>query len=395
VLQTAQVLIPMLQSFKPSGNIVIKTSMIGGGGSLNINVQGLSDHMGLILTKPPEEKQPKGKLLAGPVVVNLNGVMLTVDALKKEKGLSANGIVKSRQGSLMDLPFTNLTGTFSYANDQFKVDSFDLAALKGSIKGSASYNLKTKAWSANPAFNNVQAGNVLDALTNFKGIFTGTLTGDVKARGVAGAPAMENLGAQANLRINQGEWKNFDLAGSVFGKLLGVPGVSEVFGLAPAEIQRYQNTRFETMNAQVDLARKVINVDTMQLLNISSGKDVDTESRLKGTISMETNRLDLKGQVVLPKRFSQRIGTKAAAFSTLMNDQNRFVLPLTITGSLKKPMPMVEVNSLTSALARYYTTRALDKGLKKLQDKAVLPPGTQQDTGKAIENLLDGLLKKK
>ncbi|MCK7481222.1 MAG: hypothetical protein M0C28_31525 [Candidatus Moduliflexus flocculans] len=32
-----------------------------------------------------------------------------------------------------------------------------------------------------------------------------------------------------------------------------------------------------------------------------------TPSRgLKGTISMETNQLDLKGQVVLPKRFSQR-----------------------------------------------------------------------------------------
>ncbi|MEN6446625.1 MAG: AsmA family protein [Syntrophaceae bacterium] len=395
-LQTAQSTIPMLQSFKPGGALAVKTTVTGGDGAMTINVQGLSDSMSLVLTKPPAVGQAKGKVLAGPVTVNMRGVSLAVDAQKKGKGpLRAGGTLKSRQGTLLDLPFTNLTSTFSYENGEFKVNSFDLAALRGSIKGAALYNTKTKAWSASPVFNNVQAGNVLDALTNFKGVFAGTMSGDVRARGVAGAPAMENLGAQVSLKINKGEWKNFDLGGSVLGSLMRVPGLPEAFGLAPAEVQKYQTTRFESMSTQVDLARKVINVDTMQILNISSGRDVDTESRLKGTISMETNQLDLKGQVVLPKRFSQRLGARGQAFSALMNDQNRLVLPLTLKGTLKKPVPMVDVNVLGSALARYYTQKALGKGLQKLQDKAVLPPGTPQDTGKAIENLLDGLLKKK
>jgi uncharacterized protein involved in outer membrane biogenesis len=393
-LETAQALIPMLQAFKPTGNIVLKTAINGGAGAMTVNVSALSDHMGLVLTKPTAEDQAKGKFLAGPVTASLNGVTLSMDALKKEKGMGMNGTIKSRQGTIKDLPFTNLTSTFTYADDQFKVNSFDLAALKGSIKGAVSYNLKTKAWEASPTFNNVQAGNVLDTMTSFKGVFAGTLTGDVKARGVAGAPALNNLGAQVNLRINKGEWKNFDLAGKVQGTLAGVPGLSEAFGLAPSEVQKYQTTRFETMNAQVDLAHKVINVNSMQLLNISSGKDLDTESRLKGTISMETNQLDLKGQVILPKRFSQRMGARAEAFSALMNEQKRLVLPMTITGSLKKPIPMVDTKSLSSAMTRYYATKALDKGLKKLQDKVGLPQGTE-DTKKNIQNMLEGLFKKK
>ncbi len=391
-LENAQALIPMLQAFKPSGNVAVKTTINGGAGAMTMNISALSDHMGLVLTKPAPEVQAKAKLLAGPVTASLNGVTLSMDALKKEKGMNMNGVIKSRQGIIKDLPFTNLTGAFTYADDRFKVNSFELAALKGSIKGAASYNLKTKAWDASPVFNNVQAGNVLDMLTNFKETFTGTLTGDVKAQGVAGVPALDNLGAKANLRINKGEWKNFNLGGSVLGTLLGVPGLSGAFGLAPAEVQKYQTTRFETMNAQLDLAGKVINVDSMQLLNISSGKDMETDSRLKGTISMESNQVNLKGQVVLPKRFSQRIGAKTAAFSSLMNDQNRLVLPMTITGSLKKPVPMVEVKSLSNALTRYYATRYLDKGMKKLQDKG-FPSGTE-DAKKNIEDMLQGIFKK-
>ncbi|HPI92858.1 MAG TPA: AsmA family protein [Deltaproteobacteria bacterium] len=394
-LQTAQAIIPMLRSFKPSGSIVMKTTLNGGGGGpLDINVQALSEHMGLVLTKPKEGEQPKGKVLAGPITADMNGMTVSVDAVKKEKNLTAQGTMRSRGGTFANIPYTNLTGAFSLAGDQLRVKSFDLAALKGSIKGSASYNLKTKAWSADPVFNNVQAGSILDTMTSFKGVFAGTLSGDLKASGVAGAPALSNLGAKGKIGISKGEWRNFDLAGTVLSSLLGVPGASEIFGFAPAEVQKYNTTRFEAMNAEVDLAKKVITVDTMKLLNISSGKDVDTESSLKGTISMETNEVNLTGNVVLPKRFSQRIGNKAEAFSAIMNDQKRLVLPMTITGTVKKPVPMVEVKSLSSAFTKYYTSKALDKGMKKLQDKGQLPPGTEE-TRKALENVLDGLIKKK
>lgn len=394
-LQTAQALIPMLQAFKPSGNVVVKTRLGGGGGNpLAVNVQAASERMGLVLTKPKEGEQPKARVLSGQVKADMNAVSITVDALKKEKALTASGSVKSRGGTFMGVPYATLTSAFSLADDKLTVSAFDLTALKGSIRGSASYNLKSKAWTAAPVFTNVQAGNILDTLTNFKGVFAGTVTGDLKAGGVAGQPALNTLLAQGNLSISRGEWKNFDLAGTVLGSILGVPGASEIFGFAPAEVQRYNTTRFESLNTSIDLSKKVINVDAMQLLNISSGKDVDTESSLKGTISMETNEVRLKGNVVLPKRFSQRIGAKAEAFSAIMDDQKRLVLPMTITGSVKKPVPMVQVSALSSAFTKYYATRALDKGMKKLQDKGKLPAGSDE-TRRAIDNALEGLFRKK
>ena len=394
-LQAAQAIIPMLQAFKPTGNVVIKTTINGGTGiPMAINVQAASERLGLVLTKPKETEQPKAKVLAGPMKADMKAVTFAVDALKKEKALTAKGSMKSQGGTFMEVPYSTLVSTFALENDQFKVSSFDLNALKGSIRGSASYNLKTKAWAAAPVFNNVQAGSILDVLTNFKGAFTGAISGDLKATGIAGAPALNNLGAQGNLSISKGEWKNFDLAGTALSSILGVPGASEIFGFAPAEVQKYNATRFESLNTSIDLSKKVVNVNTMKLLNITSGRDVDTESNLKGTISMETNEVHLKGNVVLPKRFSQRMGAKAEAFSAIMNDQKRLVLPITITGSVKKPIPMVEVKSLSSAFTKYYANKALDKGMKKLQDKVGLPSGTD-DTRKSLDNMMEGLFKKK
>ena len=350
--------------------------------------------MGLVLTKPKEGEQAKAKVMAKPVAADMNALTVSVDAVKKGKALTARGTMRSRGGTFADIPYTNLTGAFTLAGDQLRVNPFDLTALKGSIRGTASYNLKSKAWSADPAFSNVQAGAILDTMTSFKDVFAGTLSGDLKATGVAGAPALSNLGAKGKIGISKGEWKNFDLAGTVLSSILGVPGASEIFGFAPAEVQKYNTTRFESMNAEVDLSKKVITVDIMKLINISSGKDVDTESSLKGTISMETNEINLKGNVVLPKRFSQRIAPRAEAFSAIMNDEKRLVLPMSITGSIKKPIPMVDVSVLSKSFTRYYTTKALDKGLQKLQDKGKLPPATDE-TRKAIEGVLEGVFKKK
>ncbi len=394
-LSEAQALVPMLQSFRPTGNVALKTTISGGKGiPMAVNVQASSARMGLTITRPKDGEPPKAKVLSGPMTADMHTVSMAVDALKKDKALTARGSLKSQGGTFMEVPYSTLLSSFVLENDQFRLTSFDLNALKGSINGSASYNLKTKAWTAAPVFKNVQAGNILDLLTNFKGVFTGNITGDLMAHGIAGAPAMNSLGAKGNLAISRGEWKNFDLAGTALSSILGVPGASQIFGLAPAEVQKYNATRFESLNTSIDLEKKVVHVDTMKILNISSGKDVDTESNLKGTISMETNEVHLKGNVVLPKRFSQRIGAKAKAFSSIMNDQNRLVLPITITGPVKKPIPMVEVKSLGSAFARYYTDKALDSGLKKLQDKGTLPAG-KDDTRKTIDTMMEGLFKKK
>jgi len=382
-LQTAQTFIPMLRNFKPNGNVVVKATMNGGASPLAINVQATSDRLGLLLSN-----KPAGKMISGPMTADLSGMSLTMVALKKETALSATGIIKASQGRIINVPFRSFTSAFTYGGDRFQVNSFDLAALKGSIQGSASYNLKNKSWGASPSFNGVDAASVLDILNNFKGVFSGNISGNLKAQGVAGAPALNSLAAQSSVTIKQGEWKNFDLAGSVLQKLLGIQGLPAILGLAPGNVQQYQTTKFDTLTTGVDLSHKVINVNSMQIVNIQSGSESDIDARLKGTISMETNQLNLKGQVILPKKFSQRLVGKTDAFSAIMDDQKRLVMPLTITGSLKKPLTSVDSSQLRDAFAKYYANRLLEKGLKKL------PSGTEP-AGKAVEDLLKGILKGK
>jgi AsmA protein len=380
-LQAAQNFIPMLQSFKPNGSITIKATIVGGASPFAMNIQASSDRLGLVLSD-----KPGGKMISGPMTADLSGISLNVDALKKEKAMSVNGTIKAARGSVINVSFKTLASAFTYGNDRFQVNSFNLAALKGSIQGSASYNLKNKNWTASPAFNGVEAANILDILNNFKGVFSGIISGNLKAQGIAGAPALDNLGAQANLTIKNGEWKNFDLAGTVLKSLTGIQGLPAVLGLS-SSAQQYQSTKFESLSTGIDLRHKVINVGSMQLVNISSGSQSDIDAKLNGTISMDTNQLNLKGQVILPKKSSQRLGGKTEAFTAIMDDQKRIVLPLTITGNLKKPTPSVDTRTLKDAFIKYYSNKLLEKGLKKL------PPGTEEG-GKAVEDLLRGIFKK-
>jgi len=376
-LQTAQAIIPMLRDFKPSGNVTVKTTVVGGGGPLAINIQAVSDGLNMLLSS-----KPGGKMISGPMTASMSGLNLNVDAVKQDKAVSAKGTLKAARGSMINIPFRSLDGVFIYGNDRFQLSSFNIDALKGSIKGSASYNLKTKAWSSAPSFSNIEAANILDILNNFKGVFSGTISGDLKASGVTGQPALNNLISQGSLTIKQGEWKNFDLAGTALKALTGIQGLPAVLGLS-SSAQQYQNTRFDSLSTSIDLAHKVINVDTMNLVNISSGKQSDIDARVKGTISMESNQLSLKGQILLPKSSSQRLAGKQEAFTAVMDEQKRIVLPLTITGSIKKPIPTVDSRALRDAFVKYYSGRLLEKGLKKL------PP----EGGKAVQDLLKGILK--
>jgi hypothetical protein len=230
----------VLRKFQPTGNVTVRTLVNGGsGGPMAINVHAVSERMGLVLARPKEGVAPRSKVMAGPSRADMKQVTLTVDAMKKDKALSAQGALKSQGGTFMEVPYATLTSAFRLAGDRLNVTSFDLTALKGSIRGSASYDLKSKAWEASPVFNNVQAGSILDTLTSFKGVFTGTVTGDLRVKGVAGAPALNSLAATGDLSISRGEWRNFDLAGTVLSSVLGVPGASEIFGFAPAEVHRY------------------------------------------------------------------------------------------------------------------------------------------------------------
>ncbi len=397
-LGEAQAVFPVFRRLEPEGAVTVRAAVEAGAGRpLSVALRASSGRLNVVLARPKSAGAggaKKAGVLAEPVRAEMKAVDLSVDAVRKPIGMVMKGRVFSKGGVFMKVPYSTMEASLALEGSRFTVPSFRLNALKGSMKGSASYDLKTKAWDARPVFSGLQASDLMDTLTGFKGVFAGGMSGEMSLGGVAGRPAVETLAAKGRLAISDGQWKNFDLAGAVLGSVLGIPGASGLLGIAKDEVKRYDTTRFKSLQAEVDLTGSVIRVDSMKLLNIASGKDQDTESHLKGTISMETQALDLEGTVVLPKRFSQKISAKSQAFRSITDGQGRIVLPLSITGGLRRPVPMVDVKVLGDALTRYYTSKAIDSGLQRLQEKGRIPAGSD-GMQKALEEGIEGLFRKK
>ncbi|HOM29584.1 MAG TPA: AsmA family protein [Deltaproteobacteria bacterium] len=395
-LADARALVPVLKKYSPEGVVVAKAEMESGAKRpFTLGLKARSDRVALVLGAKGDRPAQGAKVLEAPARAELDSVDLSLDAVGQKGGPSVKGTVLSRGGVFMKIPYSRLSADFVMRDQAFTVTSFDMKTLKGSLKGGATYDLKTREYTVNPVFTNLQASDLMDSLTAFKGVFSGAMTGALELSGNASRPAMETLGARGKIQIANGQWKNFDLAGQVLSSVLGVPGAGEILGLVRSEVQRYETTQFESMETNVDLDRKVVRIGSMRLMNIASGRDTDTESNLRGTISMETQAVDLKGVVVLPKRFSQKATARAEAFREVMNDQGRLVLPVSIGGTIKRPIPTVDVRKLSGALARYYTTKALEKGVQRLRERAPVPPGAQEETRRAIEETIEGLFKKK
>lgn len=387
-LPTAARYIPPLASFTPTGSLQLTGKMDNATGKLALHVQAASNDLGLTLTKP-QPSAAQGKMLSGPMRADLKDLRLTLEATKPPQGLQATGALHAGQGSLMQIPFRNLSGAYAYAADQLTIQNLAFDVFKGSIRTTAGYHLKHKQWSAAPQITNVQAGNILDAFATSKGVFAGTLSGTATARGAAGGAGMRALNADTSMRISQGEWRNFDLAGSTLGSLMAIPGFSQLTGIEPQTVQSYKTTRFDTLTTTLHIAQGIVTVENLQLTNIRTGKESDANALLKGTINLTTQALALQGNIALPKKTSLRLTQKAKGLQTLQDNTQRVSLPLRITGTLQKPSPFVDTRAVKEAMAGYLANKAVEKGLQKLREKTGVP--VDEQTGKDVEQLIKGL----
>jgi hypothetical protein len=112
---------------------------------------------------------------------------------------------------------------------------------------------------------------------------------------------------------------------------------------------------------------------------------------------LDTKALDLKGRLILSLKDSTNLAKQAEPLKALLTEEGRMVLPISVTGTIQKPMPFLDSQYVIGALAKYYAKKELEKGLNKLGEKLGLPkkqPKDQQKTGKPVEELLKELLRK-
>jgi len=383
-LEKAARLVPALAAFSPAGTLRVQGELSGGNVPLALSMRATSRALAVTLSKA-QAQATKNKMLSGPMRAQLGDIDLVLTAHKPAQGLQAAGNLGSRQGTLMNISYRNLKTAFGYDAERFAVQSFAFDVFKGALSGSAAYHLKRKQWEAAPKIVNVQAGSILDIFSTSSGVFAGTLTGAAKASGRTGqGPALANLNAAGDIKLSQGEWRNFDLSRTALGSLLAIPGFSQIVGISEQDVQAYKATRFDSLAAKMTIEKGILSITDLNMTGIRSGSDQDATARLHGTLDLATRALALRGNFGLPKRLSQRLVKKNKAMQNLTDETQRVTLPLKVGGTLQKPSPAVDTRTIQKALAGYYADQAVEKGLEKIQKKT--------GAGKEVEQLLKGIL---
>ncbi len=349
-------LVPAMEAYALNGAIALNASAKGTPDNLSLNVRAESGRIGFQLPPAKDTKNPPNTCL-------IEGVKLNVDGTRK-KDLLGRGTLVIGKGTVASVPFAAAKSDFSYRPGRVTIDSLSMKAFEGSVQGTGFYDILEKVWAFDPSIQRVDVGTVLDTLTEHKDTFAGTLSGKFHAEG--GAARQPKLGARGSVLLAKGEWKNFNLVESVLDSLFGLEGVGRFLSYQGGEVARHESTRFDSLDGTFDMKDNIIRVESLNLRNIQTSKATDSVALLKGTVDRAAKTLDLKGTVILSKRHSLQLVEKADILRALLNNQGNMVLPITLKGSIKKPIPFLDTEYVLNALSSYYMQKGAQKLLEKL-----------------------------
>ncbi len=376
-------LVPCLKPYDLKGVLAVHATASGLFDDASLAFQATSGQLQFALPPAKEAattEKPRTGMLKG-IKLDLKGRM--------KKDLSSRGTLAVSAGEIMSMPFSTMTSDFASDPEQLKINSFSVAAFDGIIKGKGSYVLKTQEWQFTPTVEHVDVDAMLAALTEHKGVFSGKLSGSVKARGGPKTGKESLLQSQGDVVLEKGEWKNFSLVDGVLESLFGLKGVSQFISYGSAGAAQHATTKFDSLDGTFDMAGGIVKVKPLVLKNIQTSKETDSVARLEGTVDIVKMALDMKGAVILSKRHSEKLTQKADILKALLNNDNMMVLPITLKGAIRKPVPFLDVEYVMNALTNYYMKKGLDRGLEKLKEK-LGPAGNGGVPGKAVEEILKG-----
>jgi len=371
-------ILPPLNPYDLKGSISLKTSLKGTPTNALVDFQAVSERLAFRI--PPDQSgQNKGSPATGILKD------LTVDVTAQTSGgIIASGMLSIKKGLIAALPFEQLRMGFKYHPQNFTIKTLETLLYQGKLHASGYYDLKNQSWAFTPVFEGIALDEILNTMTTYKNIFSGKLAGKIQTDKTLIPGNRQRLSAQGTLQITQGEWKNFNLVGSILESLFGIKGVSPLLSQSRDAIQKHETTRFDLLKTELTMIDKNLRFKKVHLHNIRTSKSTDSDAFINGTINLESNMLDLKGKLILSPRHSKELARKSEALEALIDEESKMVLPFVLKGTLDKPRPRLDSEYVIKAMAQYYTR----KGLEKLQKKLGLPKQNQ----KPLEQLLEDFL---
>ena len=380
-------LVPLLKEYEPDGNFTFQGSMKGTLGDLSANLQFSAPRLAVKVSQATG-----GSKDATPSKSVFEFMDMKVQAEKKNNDIKGSGNLEIKKGVVMAAAFEKMQAQFDYQNDVLGIHGFQAHAFQGDISMEGKVKPGKLHWVMKPVITNINMAEVVDTLTQYKGLFKGIFSGSFTANSAGDDTQKGAIDASGSFRLDQGEIMNVNLVDTVMESLFGIKGVSMFAEKEGSELEKQKITRFDSMDGDFSMTRNKINLKKVALHNIHTVKITETDASIDGLVDCNTNSLNLKGKIVLSQEYSARLAKKTEQLSALLNPESRMVLPISITGSLSKPVPILDIPYVTTAMAKYYGKRELEKlgdkiGLPKKGDK------DKQDKESPIGNILKDLMK--
>jgi AsmA-like C-terminal region len=108
------------------------------------------------------------------------------------------------------------------------------------------------------------------------------------------------------------------------------------FGRPSQEAPPSSGERFDEISSTFSLARQVVSTDDLKL------RSPDFDLLARGTLTLPTKALDLRGDLMLSEAMSKKAGTDLYRYT---HEGNRIVLPAIVGGTLASPKASIDAEA--------------------------------------------------
>ena len=307
------------------------------------------------------------------------------------EGPSVHGSIRSPEGALRGVAYTNLAADLELDGGQLRVPRFAINALGGVCDGSAAYDLRDPArpvFHLHPVAHGLAVADLL-ALSASKETakMRGRLDADADIQGAgADRSAIEpTLTGTIRMDVQNGVLEDINLAEKVLTSVGGVPGLTDL--ISPQLRNKYPgvfssgDTRFETLSASARVGGGRAATDDLTLATR------DYALRAKGWVGFD-NRLHLDATLLVSPALTADLIASAKQVQLLANSDGRIEIPFTIRGKLRQLRVAPDADFVARTLSR-----ALQSDLGTLfgKKKRRNQPATGATPGVDLDRLRQGL----
>ena len=382
-------MVPALKAYDAEGSFAFKASVNGPLNDAAVNLQFTVPKIALKIAAS-DEKAPAQKSV-------IEAMELKVQAEKKDSDIKASGSLAVKKGVVQSSPFEKMQAQFNFQQDILNVHGFQVNIFQGIVSMDSTFDMKTSRWSARPVIKNIQVAEAMDNFTSYKGTFRGLFSGTFSANSVEGSESNSPVNASGSFRLDKGELLNLTLVDTILESLFGMQGVSTYLGGESGKLKKQQSTFFDAMDSHFTMVNSKVTLNDLAMHNVHTEEISGSDAYMEGLVACDTGELALKGKIMLSPDYSAKLAKKAEPLNTLINPEKRMVLPMTITGNMSKPKPLLDATYVAKATAQYYAKKELEKlggkltGSKQQDDKSQQQPQKKEDG--TINKLFKGLFK--